>query len=59
MSTARLTTRDMVALLVRVEGRSRIELGFPVHDAIVLWPDAVDRIFIDEWERLTAPAGAA
>lgn len=59
MSTTRLTTGDMVALLVRVEGRSRIELGFPVHDAILLWPDAVDRIFIDEWQRLTIPADAS
>lgn len=59
MSTTRLTTRDMVGLLVRVEGRSRIELGFPVHDAILLWPDAVDRIFIDEWSRLTARVEAS
>lgn len=59
MATARLTTRDVVALLVRVEGRCRIELGFPVHDAILLWPDAVDRIFIDEWSRLTTPAAAS
>lgn len=55
MPTVKLTTRDMLALVVRVDCRSLIELGLHVHDAIILWPDAVDRIFVDEWEHLTAP----
>jgi hypothetical protein len=55
MRVLKVTHRDMLALLVRVDCRSVIELGLHVHDAIVLWPEAVDRIFIDEWEHLTTP----
>lgn len=51
---ARPSNRDMVGLLVRVDGRCRIELGFATHDAVVFWPDAVERIFADEWGHLIA-----
>jgi hypothetical protein len=56
MRVLTLTSADMVALLVRVDLRCQVELGLHANDAIVLWKDAVYRIFSDEWTHLTEPA---